>query len=407
MSGWGRAFPRRVGRALLVTALAAVALAASTAAARPKLAVEPVLSGYHLPVLVTHAPGGGRTIHIVEQDGVIKRARFRDGAWHKLGTFLDIRDRVIDPSQPHQAERGLLGLAFDPGYRRNGRFYVHYTRSGTFPDRGDIVVAGYRRSSAGTADRDSERILMVIDHEEFANHNGGNLAFGPDGLLYVGLGDGGGNGDPNDNGQDLGTWLGKILRIDPRDPDGSGPERYGIPPGNPFVGDPGLDEIWAYGTRNPWRYSFDRQNGNLWIGDVGEGQREEVDKARASGSGTGAGKGANLGWSACEGSIEFKPNPGAPCAVGKRPLYEYGHGEGRCSVTGGFVHRGPEAPRWRGLYVAADWCGLLFVLDQSGDLRLSKATSRRITSFGEDADGRLFATGDGRVYQVRMRGPRP
>jgi glucose/arabinose dehydrogenase len=248
---------------------------------------------------------------------------------------------------------------------------------------------------------------MVIDHDEFLNHDGGNIAFGPDGFLYVGLGDGGGQADPNGTGQDLGTPLGKILRIDTKDPDGTGPRHHGIPPGNPFVGKPGLDEIWALGTRNPWRYSFDRANGDLWIGDVGESRLEEVDRARARRSGTGAGRGMNLGWSACEGTLTFKPDPNGTCTTGKKPLYEYGHGPGRCSVTGGYVYRGPKAQAWRGLYVAADWCGRLFVLDQRGRVRLSRLTPRRITSFGEDAAGRLFAVGDGNLYLVRLTGPRP
>ncbi len=181
-----------------------------------------------------------------------------------------------------------------------------------------------------------------------------------------------------------------------------------MPASNPLVGGPGRDEIWAWGLRNPWRFSFDRRSGDLWIGDVGQGEREEIDRARANARQRGAGKGRNYGWSRCEGSRRY-PDTSAACRIGTLPLYDYTHGNGRCSVTGGYVHRGPAAPGWRGLYVAGDYCGRLFVLDQNGRVRLSRTTSRNISSFGEDAAGRIYATdmATGTVAMLRLRGPRP
>lgn len=385
--------------------LAAVA-ALPVGAASSQISLVRVLSGYSRPVLVTHAPGGGRTIFIVEQTGRIKRATYANGQWRRLGTFLDISARVNDP-RVSGSERGLLGLAFHPDYRRNGRFYVNYTRRGSGDRAGDTVVAEFRRRSAGTADPASGRVVMVID-QPAANHNGGHLAFGPDRLLYVGTGDGGGAGDPYRSGQSLSTRLGKLLRIDPRDPDGAGPRRYRTPSSNPRVGRTGLDDIWAWGLRNPWRFSFDRTNGNLWIGDVGQSAREEVDRSRARAGGVGAGKGANYGWSRCEGRRRY-PDTSQACTFGTRPVHDYPHGAGRCSVTGGYVHRGPGASAWRGLYVGGDYCGRLFVLDGAGTVRLSRDTDRRISSFGEDAAGRIFLTdlANGNVYRVRFGGPRP
>jgi glucose/arabinose dehydrogenase len=366
-----------------------------------------ILSGYSHPVQVTAAPGGGRTIFIVEQTGRIRRATYRDGRWRDLGVFLDLRAWVNDPLQGGNGERGLLGLAFHPHYGRNGRFYVYYTRAAAGTRDGDVVVAEYRRADARHADPASARRLLVID-EPYANHNGGQLVFGPDGKLYIGTGDGGSGGDPQGNAQRLSSRLGKILRIDPRDPDGPGPRRYRTPASNPLVGRRGDDAIWAWGLRNPWRFSFDRANGDLWIGDVGQGAREEVDRARANSAGRGAGRGRDFGWNRCEGTRAY-PQTTLPCRWGTRPIHDYAHGAGRCAVTGGVVHRGPDARGWRGLYVAGDYCGRLFVLDGRGRVRLARATSVRFSSFGQDAAGRIFATdvSGGTVYRVRFDGPRP
>jgi hypothetical protein len=342
----------------------------------------------------------------VEQTGKIKRATFSDGRWRKLGVFLDLTSRVNDPDASG-GERGLLGLAFHPRYFSNGRFYVNYTRRGQGGQSGDSVIAEYRRQSAGQADPGSARTLMVID-QPFSNHNGGHLAFGPDGLLYVASGDGGSGGDPQGNGQKLKSRLGKLLRIDPLDPDGAGPRRFRIPSSNPRVGKPGNPAIWAWGLRNPWRFSFDRTKGHLWIGDVGQSAREEVNRSKARANGRGAGKGRNYGWRRCEGSRRY-PNTGQRCTFGTRPVHDYAHGAGRCSVTGGYVHRGPGARAWRGLYVGGDFCGRLFVLNANGKVKLTRVTGRGISSFGEDAAGRLFMTdlGNGNIYRVIPRGPRP
>jgi glucose/arabinose dehydrogenase len=392
---------------LVVLALVVGVMAVPTSATASDISLSRILTGYSRPVLVTHAPGGGRTIFIVEQTGKIKRATYANGKWQKLSVFLDLTNLVNDPTLGGNGERGLLGLAFHPDYRSNGRFYVNYTRKGSGAKKGDTVIAEYRRATSGKASKSSRRALMVVN-QPASNHNGGHLAFGPDGLLYIAMGDGGGSGDPNGNGQKLSTRHGALLRIDPLDPDGSGPRRYRVPAGNPRVGKSGQNSLWAWGLRNPWRFSFDRHNGNLWIGDVGQGAREEIDRSRSNAAGIAAGKGRNYGWNRCEGKRRY-PNTAAACTFGTRPIHDYAHGAGRCSVTGGYVHRGPNAPTWRGLYVGADFCGRLFVLNVEGKVKLSKTTNRRLASFGEDAAGRLFATDvvNGSIYRVRMSGPRP
>jgi len=387
-------------------ALLSIAMSVPAQAATTDIALTRILSGYSKPVLVTHAPGGGRVIFIVEQTGKIQRATFSNGKWRKLGVFLDLTSKVSDPNTSG-SERGLLGLAFHPNYSKNGRFYVNYTRRGSGAKSGDTVIAEYRRANAAKAKPRSARVLMLIN-QPYSNHNGGHLAFGPDGMLYIGTGDGGSAGDPGGRSQKLSTRLGKLLRIDPIDPDGAGPRRYRTPSGNPRVGRSGLNDLWAWGLRNPWRFSFDRANGSLWIGDVGQGAREEIDRARSNAAGTGAGKGRNYGWNRCEGKRRY-PNTSAACTFGTRPVHDYAHGAGRCSVTGGHVHRGPSARAWRGLYIAGDYCGRIFALDGAGKVRLTKNTNRRISSFGEDAAGRIFMTdvANGGVYLVRMIGPRP
>jgi glucose/arabinose dehydrogenase len=260
-------------------------------------------------------------------------------------------------------------------------------------------------------DPQTRRRVLVIAKEAPA-HNGGHLVFGPDGLLYIGTGDGRFPGDPDEVARDPRSLLGKIQRIDPRDPDGPGRRRYRVPTGNPFVGRPGKDEIWARGLRNPWRFSFDRVTGDLWIGDVGEDEREEIDKASSRANGRGAGRGDDYGWDDCEGSLEFEDDEGdsdTDCEQHVLPIFEYAHADGgACSVTGGSVHRRAGPASWHGLYIAGDFCGRLFVLGPAGRLRLSTSTSESITSFGSDAAGRLYATSiDGSVHRVRLLGPRP
>jgi glucose/arabinose dehydrogenase len=303
--------------------------------------------------------------------------------------FLDIRDKVSAGG-----ERGLLSLAFAPDYASSGRFYVDYTDT-----NGDTRVVEYRRSSEDRADHGSARQVLFQQQPE-ANHNGGLLLFGPDDLLYVGLGDGGGAGDqhgPRGNAQNLGTLLGKILRIDPR-PDGGRP--YRVPTSNPFVGRAGArGEIYAYGLRNPWRFTFDPRTRDLVIADVGQGDVEEVSIARR--------KGADLGWRVFEGRARYSPGESAPGAV--PPVIQRFHRDGNCSITGGVVVRDPELADLRGRYVFGDFCrGRI----ESARLRGGKARSVRSTplqvdnlsSFGEDAGGRAYVTSlGGAVYRIAPR----
>ncbi|MDP9387606.1 MAG: PQQ-dependent sugar dehydrogenase, partial [Actinomycetota bacterium] len=301
----------------------------------------------------------------------------------KGGRLRVVRGGAVDPTPvldlsgevSKGGEQGLLGVAFAPA---GTHVYVNYT------DRaGDTRVVEYAVAD-GRVDPSSRRELLVVD-QPFANHNGGQLTFGPDGLLYVGLGDGGSGNDPMDNAQRLDTLLGKLLRIDPR-PSTSQP--YTVPPGNPFAGRAGArPEIWAYGLRNPWRFSFDRTTKDLWIGDVGQNAREEVD--RVPGSSTG---GENYGWSRLEGTtpVRGRRPPGAV-----DPVHEYRTANGNCAVTGGYVYRGAQLPALQGTYVFADFCrGQLMGLRSDGAGRFRAAPLDlqvdNVSSFGEDQAGELY-----------------
>jgi glucose/arabinose dehydrogenase len=301
----------------------------------------------------------------------------------KVGRIVALReggdlDVVLDLTREVSlgSEQGLLGLAFS----LDGRFlYANFTDV-----QGDTRVVEWRFDHGGVR-LDSRREVLFVD-QPFSNHNGGNLVFGPDGYLYIGLGDGGSGGDPNGNGQSLSTLLGKMLRISPRP---AGGEPYRIPSDNPFVGQEGpRPEIWAYGLRNPWRYSFDRETGDLWIGDVGQNAWEEVDVEPAGSPG-----GLNYGWDLFEGSHRFEGGSEEDDAVA--PVYEYATGDGTCAVTGGYVYRGRDIAQLVGAYVFADFCrGRLEALR----LRRSRVQGRdelgptvaNLASFGEDADGELY-----------------
>lgn len=314
----------------------------------------------------------------------------------KAGRIVDIADgrdpRVVldlTGSVSEGSEQGLLGLAFSP----DGRFlYVNYT-----DPEGDTNVVEYMFVD-GRADPSTARRVLFVD-QPFSNHNGGNLVFGPDGYLYVGLGDGGSQGDPNGNGQNLGVLLAKMLRIDPR-PSGGTP--YGIPPDNPFVALEGArPEVWAFGLRNPWRYSFDRATGDLWIGDVGGGEREEIDLQPASSPG-----GENYGWSLLEGTVEHGTPP--PDAV--PPVTEYSHDDGGCVVTGGYVYRGQAIPALDGAYLFTDVCTaqLTAILVKDGKV-VERANLGPIAgspvSFGQDAGGELYVIClGGEVFRIDPRG---
>jgi glucose/arabinose dehydrogenase len=386
--------------AAVTVALVGSALVVGPGSAAGSVSVSTVLSGYSRPVLVTAPRGSNRRIYIVEQTGKIRMAKWNGSAYEKAGTFLDVRDRVLY----NGSEQGLLGLAFAPDYATSGKLYIDYTRKSD----GATVVAetGHLSHDKYQACRSCLRTVIRIP-QPYANHNGGDIHFGPDGLLYIGMGDGGSGDDPGDRAQDLGSRLGKILRINPRDPDGSGPRHYSVPGSNPFVGDAGAKpEIWAYGFRNPWRWSFDRLTGDLVIGDVGQGLWEEIDFAPADSNGRNAGKGLNFGWDVCEGTHDHEP-AGKDCTTfGEQPIREYDHNGGRCAVTGGYVYRGPDYAPWQGIYTYADYCsGQLWAVTSGGQKVDSVSTGRNISGFGEDGAGRLFATDlNGRILKVRFSG---
>ncbi len=343
------------------------------------LQTEVVASGFSAPLLATNAGDGSGRLFVVEQGGRVWVVR--DGQVRR-DPFLDIRDRVSAGG-----ERGLLGLAFHPAFPSDRRFFVDYTDPG-----GTTVISSFVAGSGAAADRadpGSERVLLRIA-QPYPNHNGGGLAFGPDGDLYIGLGDGGSGGDPAGNGQRLDTLLGKLLRIDvtTTPPDG---RPYVIPPGNPFASGGGAPEIWALGLRNPWRFSFDRLTGELWIGDVGQDRYEEIDRTPA-----GAAPPVNYGWNRMEASHCFQPASGCDRTGLALPITEYGHDAG-CAVTGGYVSRGDAAGPLAGVYLFGDFCsGRIWGLDANGPDRqepvLLHESGRSISSFGQDELGRILFT---------------
>ena len=357
-----------------------------TSAPLTELAVEPAFPALSLSRMVgmTHPPDGSDRLYVVLQPGRIVSFP-NDPNVDTAELFLDIRDRVNDRGE----EEGLLGLAFDPQYAANGHLYVYYSASG--PRRS--VVSRFTAGAGGLqADPGSERVLLEVA-QPFSNHNGGQIAFGPDGYLYIALGDGGSRGDPHGNGQDLATLLGSILRIDVNTIDSTG--SYTVPSDNPFVGRAGArPEIWAYGLRNPWRFSFDRATGDLWTADVGQNRFEEVDVIRP---------GLNYGWNVMEGEECFVRSDCDRTGL-EMPVAEYGR-EGGCSVTGGYVYRGSRLPSLYGAYVYGDYCsGRIWALRHDGDevvehLQIADS-SLRIPSFGEDADGGLYILSfDGTIYR--------
>jgi glucose/arabinose dehydrogenase len=316
----------------------------------------------------------------------------------KTGRVVRILDGSVDPVAVLDlsggvslgSEQGLLGIVFSP----DGRYlYVNYTDTS-----GDTHVTEYAMRG-DRADPATRREVLAVD-QPYVNHNGGNLVFGPDGYLYVGLGDGGSGGDPQGNGQSLSTLLGKMLRIDPR----PGADRpYAVPPANPFVGRPGArPEIWAYGLRNPWRYSFDRLTGDLWIADVGQGAWEEIDLQPSASDG-----GENYGWNLMEGDHPYEGGDPPDGAV--RPVFEYSHEEGGCTVTGGYVYRGSAIPELYGAYVFGDYCiGRLEAIRVEGgrvtEHRVLGPVVEGLSSFGEDARGELYAMSlGGMVSRIEPR----
>ena len=350
--------------------------------------LKEVARGLDAPLFLTSPPGDPTRAFVVEQGGRIRIIR-NDAL---LPTpFLDISSRIASGG-----ERGLLGLAFHPQYATNGRFVVYYTNTA-----GDIRIASYKVSAnPEVADPASEQLLLAVPHPSFSNHNGGMVTFGPDGRLYAGIGDGGSGGDPNGNGQNRNTLLAKLVRLDV-----NAAGQASVPSDNPFVGQSGMrPEIWSYGLRNPWRFSFDRLTGDLYIGDVGQNAREEIDVSRGP---SNMGRGLDFGWNIMEGTSCFSPSSGCNRTGLTLPVLDYGHGDG-CSVTGGYVYRGSLVPALRGMYFYGDYCSgwvRSFVLS-GGQVaqRLDWAALRpggQITSFGEDAAGELYIiVASGSVFRI-------
>lgn len=374
---------------LIAETCAVVAAETPVRSVEAEIELAPIVAqGLQAPLFLTHAGDGSGQLFVVEQGGTI---RVIDRGTLQDTPFLDLRDRVWTKGN----EQGLLGLAFHPNHQANGRFFVHYNRQ----EDGSTVVAEYSRQGRSLqASAAPERVLMVVP-QPYLNHNGGMIAFGPDGYLYIGRGDGGSRGDPQNRAQNLQEWLGKILRIDV---DHGRP--YAIPPDNPYASGGGRPEIFALGIRNPWRFSFDRETGLLWLADVGQYKWEEIDLVVAGG---------NYGWRIMEGAHCYNPEEGCSPEGLMFPIAEYGHEQGRCSITGGYVYRGNAVPSLRGMYLFGDYCsGELFALSAGANRRSSTVprvllkTGLRISSFGEDEAGEIYIV-DHRGGIYRLAASRP
>ena len=367
--------------------------AASSPTAKPAFpdpagyAWNQVVAGLDLPVDIQNVGDGSGRLFIVEKHG---RIRILKGGQYLPTPFLDISSKV---GSSH-TEQGLLGLAFHPTYAKNGLFFVNYT-----DENGNTVIARFHVSADNPdlADQASEVDILRVD-QPFNNHNGGGLAFGPDGYLYIGLGDGGSERDPLLNGQNLGTLLGKMLRIDV-----DHGRLYAIPADNPFAKSGGLPEIWAYGLRNPWRFSFDKPTGDLYIADVGQDAWEEIDFVTAGTPG-----GLNFGWSYYEGMHPYKGQPPANASFAS-PISEYSHADG-CAVTGGYVYRGAALPEWQGVYFYGDYCsgniwGLRLLNGHDWQAKILFTTSAKITTFGVDEAGEIYLAdyGSGELFRLERK----
>ena len=343
------------------------------------------------PVLAIGARDGTNRLFVVSQGGRIRII--------KNGSLLATSFLNISSAVSKGGEQGLLGLAFHPAFKTNRKFYVNYTNTS-----GDTVIREYKASSSNpdVVEPGSGRTILRID-QPYSNHNRGMLAFGRDGYLYIGMGDGGSSGDPGNRAQNIDRLLGKMLRINVNGKTST--RNYLIPSSNPYVGRAGRNEIWQRGLRNPWRFSFDRSTGNLWIGDVGQGRYEEVDRAVRTTSGPG--KGVNWGWRVMEGNHCYKPSSGCSTTGKTRPLVEYGHGTtGRCAVTGGYVYRGAAISALRGWYVYGDYCTGEVWAVASGASRPATPvrllnTTHLVSGFGEDNAGELYLCDlNGAVYRI-------
>jgi glucose/arabinose dehydrogenase len=385
----GQGLPVRLVAAAAVATIALLAGLLLDSVARAGSGLRTVQVGsFNSPVFVESAPGARKLLFVLEQGGVIEVLRGRRDLDRP---FLDISDLVRSGG-----EEGLLGLAFSPDYQRTRRFYVYFTNND-----GDVEIDEYKttRRSAVRANRKSRRRLLTVPHPGESNHNGGTLAFGPDGELYIGTGDGGGAGDNHDNARDLGSLLGKLLRIDPRK---AARSPYRVPDDNPYVGRGGRDEIWSYGLRNPYRWSFDGEV--LAIGDVGQGSVEEVNMGSLADA-----RGANFGWPEFEGNDAHDPDrPGQDPPV--FPIYAYDHSDGGCAVTGGVIVRDPGLPSLRGRYLFGDFCiGDVLSLrpnlpaGRAEDVRATGISVPSLSAVAEGARGQVYLVSlDGRVWKLEQ-----
>jgi len=359
-----------IGIGLLMLPSLVWGLSGKPVASHSSIALQPILKHqFSKPVFLTASPDDTLRLFVVEQEGRILIVK---GDTVLPTPFLDIAKKLSTGG-----ERGLLGLAFHPYFSSNGRLFVNYTRA----QDGATVIAEYHASSNPYQVTLKESVLLVIP-QPYGNHNGGMIAFGPDHYLYIGMGDGGSGGDPANYAQNRNELLGKVLRIDV---DQQHP--YGIPPDNPFVKGNGRPEIFAWGLRNPWRFSFDRETGDLWAGDVGQNAWEEIDVIKV---------GENYGWRLLEGTHCF--NPETHCRQVPKfvdPVTEYAHEQGRCSVTGGYVYRGEKIPDLVGTYVFGDFCSGEIWGFRNGKRQILQSTDLQISSFGEDGDGELYVLGYG------------
>jgi glucose/arabinose dehydrogenase len=347
------------------------------------VALQTFATGFTGPVEIAH-PVNDPRLFVVQQGGII---RIVNSAGVVNATpFLTITSAIVSGG-----ERGLLGLAFHPNYATNGYFYVNYTRAGD----GATVIARYTVSSdPNVADASSGTVLLTIA-QPFSNHNGGTIKFGPDGYLYIGMGDGGSGGDPGNRAQNINENLGKMLRLDV---DSATP--YGIPSTNPYVGVAGNDEIWAIGVRNPWKFSFNRLNGDLWVADVGQSAAEEINAIPSPLPNTGL----NFGWRCYEGNLVYDTSSGTcpTYASTVAPVTQYGHGSGRCSITGGYFYTGSTYPNFANKYFFADYCTaeIGYINGTNSTIVWALNPTGSITTFGEDMNGELYAAISGTIYKI-------
>lgn len=348
---------------LLLTCFVSYTLQAQT------IALETFVSGFASPTSITHA--GDDRLFVTQRGGLIRIVESNGSV--QPTPFLTVTNLSSG------GERGLLGLAFHPNYQENGYFYVNYTNTGD----GNTIIARYQVSSdnPNIANPNSRTILLTIN-QPYSNHNGGSLAFGPDGYLYIGMGDGGSGGDPQNLSQNMGSLLGKMLRIDV---DGTSETHYGIPTTNPFE-----NEIWALGLRNPWKFSFDRETGDLWIADVGQNAVEEINKVDSNQN-----DGYNFGWRCYEGNSPYNTSGCQSQSSYTAPIATYSRNNGACSITGGYVYRGTQYPNMIGKYFFADYCNnrIGYISTSGGSITWTSPFTGSFATFGEDVNGNIYIAG--------------